>query len=76
MTRLSAFARFWYDFIVGDDWRVAVGGRRGDRADRGACVSRAVGVVVDARRGGRDAVRVAVASHRTASMTARVYCGS
>jgi hypothetical protein len=19
-----AFARFWYDFIVGDDWRVAV----------------------------------------------------
>ena len=25
MTRLSAFARFWYDFIVGDDWRVAGG---------------------------------------------------
>ncbi len=25
MTRLGAFARFWYDFIVGDDWRVAVG---------------------------------------------------
>jgi hypothetical protein len=22
--RLSAFARFWYDFVVGDDWRVAV----------------------------------------------------
>jgi hypothetical protein len=20
-----AFARFWYDFVVGDDWRVAVG---------------------------------------------------
>jgi hypothetical protein len=20
-----AFLRFWYDFIVGDDWRVAVG---------------------------------------------------
>jgi hypothetical protein len=20
-----AFARFWYDFIVGDDWRIAVG---------------------------------------------------
>jgi hypothetical protein len=20
-----AFVRFWYDFIVGDDWRVAVG---------------------------------------------------
>ncbi len=19
------FARFWYDFVVGDDWRVAVG---------------------------------------------------
>ena len=25
MTRLKAFARFWYDFIIGDDWRVAVG---------------------------------------------------
>jgi len=22
--RISAFARFWYDFVVGDDWRVAV----------------------------------------------------
>jgi hypothetical protein len=20
-----AFGRFWYDFVVGDDWRVAVG---------------------------------------------------
>jgi len=25
MTRLVAFARFWYEFVVGDDWRVAVG---------------------------------------------------
>ena len=24
MLRLRAFARFWYEFIVGDDWRVAV----------------------------------------------------
>lgn len=23
--RLRAFGAFWYDFIVGDDWRVAVG---------------------------------------------------
>jgi hypothetical protein len=23
--RISAFFGFWYDFIVGDDWRVAVG---------------------------------------------------
>jgi len=23
--RLRAFAAFWYDFIIGDDWRVAVG---------------------------------------------------
>src|SRR5271166_7203478 len=23
--RISAFAAFWYDFLVGDDWRVAVG---------------------------------------------------
>jgi len=22
---VEAFLRFWYDFIVGDDWRVAVG---------------------------------------------------
>jgi hypothetical protein len=22
---LRAFGRFWYDFVVGDDWRVAVG---------------------------------------------------
>ena len=25
MKWLSNFGRFWYDFIVGDDWRVAVG---------------------------------------------------
>jgi len=23
--RVRAFLAFWYDFIVGDDWRVAVG---------------------------------------------------
>ena len=23
--RLRAFGAFWYDFVVGDDWRVAVG---------------------------------------------------
>ncbi|MBV8180336.1 MAG: hypothetical protein JO045_16335 [Mycobacterium sp.] len=23
--RISAFVEFWYDFIVGDDWRIAVG---------------------------------------------------
>jgi len=23
--RLIAFARFWYDFVIGDDWRLAVG---------------------------------------------------
>jgi hypothetical protein len=23
--KLRAFAAFWYDFIVGDDWRVAAG---------------------------------------------------
>jgi hypothetical protein len=22
---LRSFARFWWDFVVGDDWRVAVG---------------------------------------------------
>jgi len=25
MKYIESFARFWYDFIVGDDWRVAVG---------------------------------------------------
>jgi hypothetical protein len=25
MSYLRNFGRFWYDFIVGDDWRVAVG---------------------------------------------------
>ena len=25
MRYVIAFARFWYDFIVGDDWRIAVG---------------------------------------------------
>ncbi|HEY0811997.1 MAG TPA: hypothetical protein VGE11_01850 [Pseudonocardia sp.] len=25
MNRVSAIFAFWYDFIVGDDWRVAVG---------------------------------------------------
>lgn len=24
MKQLKAFAAFWYDFIVGDDWQVAV----------------------------------------------------
>jgi hypothetical protein len=23
---LTGFFRFWYDFIVGDDWRLAIGG--------------------------------------------------
>jgi hypothetical protein len=22
---LAAFARFWWDFVVGDDWRIAAG---------------------------------------------------
>jgi hypothetical protein len=25
MTFLQRFATFWWDFVVGDDWRVAVG---------------------------------------------------
>ena len=24
MSRLSAFGRFWWDFLIGDDWLVAV----------------------------------------------------
>ena len=25
MNRVRAFGAFWYDFVVGDDWRVAIG---------------------------------------------------
>ena len=25
LAKLRSFGRFWYDFLVGDDWRVAVG---------------------------------------------------
>jgi hypothetical protein len=25
MSRIRAFGHFWYDFVIGDDWRVAVG---------------------------------------------------
>jgi hypothetical protein len=25
MSRLRSFSRFWWDFVVGDDWRVAAG---------------------------------------------------
>lgn len=25
VARLRAFLAFWYDFVVGDDWRVALG---------------------------------------------------
>lgn len=25
LSRLRAFGAFWYDFIIGDDWRVALG---------------------------------------------------
>ena len=25
MSRILAFGRFWWDFIVGDDWRASVG---------------------------------------------------
>ena len=25
MRRIRAFGQFWWDFVVGDDWRVAVG---------------------------------------------------
>jgi hypothetical protein len=25
MSALGSFARFWWDFVVGDDWRIAAG---------------------------------------------------
>jgi hypothetical protein len=25
ISRIKAFGMFWYDFVVGDDWRVALG---------------------------------------------------
>ena len=26
MNRVRAFGRFWWDFVIGDDWRLAIGG--------------------------------------------------
>jgi len=26
MKRLRAFGHFWWDFVIGDDWRLALGG--------------------------------------------------
>jgi hypothetical protein len=25
IARLRAFGAFWYDFVIGDDWRIAIG---------------------------------------------------
>lgn len=25
LSRVKGFAAFWYDFVIGDDWRVALG---------------------------------------------------
>jgi hypothetical protein len=25
VNRLTQFGKFWYDFIIGDDWRIAIG---------------------------------------------------
>ena len=25
MTQLRTFGKFWYDFVIGDDWRLALG---------------------------------------------------
>jgi hypothetical protein len=25
VSKLAQFGRFWYDFIIGDDWRIAAG---------------------------------------------------
>jgi hypothetical protein len=25
MTNLRTFGKFWYDFVIGDDWRLALG---------------------------------------------------
>ena len=41
MNHLRTFAQFWYDFIVGDDWRLAVG-----------VVAAVVAVYVAAHQGG------------------------
>jgi hypothetical protein len=26
MNRLRTFGQFWWDFVIGDDWRLAIGG--------------------------------------------------
>ena len=48
---LRSFGAFWWDFIVGDDWRIAAGVVVGTGGDQGRGEQRRAGVV--ARSGGR-----------------------
>ena len=54
--RIRAFGAFWYDFIIGDDWRRRAGrdARVGDHIRREPQYGRAS--VVDHRRGRRNSV--------------------
>ena len=56
MTRLKAFGRFWWDFVVGDDWISAVCIVAAIAAHGGCCRDRRPGLVADALGGGRDAL--------------------
>ena len=53
--RLRAFGAFWYDFVIGDDWRVAVVVVVALAATFGAEHATGRGVVDDARRPDRAA---------------------
>ena len=58
MTRgITAFGAFWYDFIVGDDWRVAVGVVVALAVTSCSPRHRDPGLVGAARRGGRSCCR-------------------
>ena len=60
--RLAAFGRFWWDFVIGDDWLVAVRVVIGDRRDRDPRRRGRRGVVAAAACGSRDPLALAAAS--------------
>ena len=61
MSRVEAFLRFLWDFVVGDDWRIALGVVDRDRGHRAGGGDERGGVVDPARGGGGAARGVGVA---------------
>jgi len=66
MRYLVGFGRFWYEFIIGDDWRIAAG----------VTVVLAVGAVVEAAGLGGDWLPPALALGMAAVFAAPLLAGS